>query len=176
MVTRGRRRCQWRYATSSSAVAIVLLLWASLALGLSGWPGEGEPASACVNETDALAGMPQGSVLLADQRELNVRIAATAEQRAAGMQHLCPDAIAENPILFVFESPTRPHFHMNNVRGALDIVFIGTRGTIVGIKRMTPGQRHLTTTGEPVIAALEVAAGKAESLGLTEGQHIEWEH
>ena len=176
MAKRGRRRYEWRDAAVSGAVAFALLLMSIPAYSLSAWPGDGEPASACVRETDAMASMPQGRVRFGEQRDLTVRIAATAEHRAAGMQYLCPDAIADNPILFVFDSPARPGFHMRNVHGGLDIIFIGTNRTITAIEQMVPEQPHLTRPGEPVVAALEMAAGEAEALDLAKGQNIEWDY
>ncbi|WP_290647673.1 DUF192 domain-containing protein [Aquisalimonas sp.] len=140
------------------------------------------PVAQCVQKTPELAAMPWVEVTVADAEPergetaavFHARLAATGPHRAAGMQHLCPEAIAVNPILFVFAEPTRPAFHMDNVHAALDIAFINANGVIVAIERMTPDQRTLTRANQPVAAALELPAGRADAYGLVEGMVIKW--
>lgn len=123
-------------------------------------------ATACADETEAVSAMPTTEIGMPAGQQLRVRVAATGSNRAAGMQHLCPEAIENTAILFVFERVRRPNFHMNNVHAPLDIAFITRDGRIVEVHRMTPDQETLTSPGEPVAAALEVAAGRAAAYGL----------
>ncbi len=120
--------------------------------------------------------MARGVIRLEGGQQVNVLIAETPAQRHAGMQHLCPEAIARTPMLFLFDAPTTPRFHMDNVHAALDIVFVSADGGVVAVDSMTPGQNWLTAPPGPVIAALEMAAGDAEALGVQVGQPLHWKH
>ncbi|MCP1675881.1 uncharacterized membrane protein (UPF0127 family) [Natronocella acetinitrilica] len=138
----------------------------------------GQTTPACKAETPPLAGMEwQTIAFLADDgqaaAELRVRVARTQGQRAAGMQHLCPESIEENPMLFVFPSPQRPAFHMNNVHAPLDMVFIDPDGRVMELHLMEPGN-SLTSPSAPISHALELAAGQAADLGIVPGMRLHW--
>lgn len=126
----------------------------------------------CRATTAAVDEMPAINLMIAGERELHARLASTAAHRGAGMQHLCPATIRELAILFRFPEPRRPRFHMNNVYAPLDIAFLSTSGRVVSVHRMRPDQPGTTGPDEPVAAALELAAGRAEQLGLERGVHI----
>lgn len=149
---------------------------AGLVLGTGTLPAVDDPgqhgAAACVEETEAVTGMPTAELGLPGGRHLRVRVAATGADRAAGMQHLCAEAVEDTAILFVFERPRRPRFHMNNVHAPLDIAFIAPDGRIVEVHRMEPGQETLTAPQQPVAGALEVAAGRGAAHDLEPGRVI----
>ncbi|MDN3518535.1 DUF192 domain-containing protein [Aquisalimonas lutea] len=163
--------------TATRARAWTALMLAGLVLGTGTLPAVDDQgqhgAAACAEETEAVAGMPTAELGLPGGKHLRVRVAATGADRAAGMQHLCAEAVDATAILFVFERPRRPHFHMNNVHAPLDIAFIAPDGRIVEVHRMTPDQETLTSPGEPVAAALEVAAGRGAAYGLAAGAVVE---
>lgn len=170
-----------RTGRTRAAVLIAVSLCASLVLYTV--PGQrevaGESAAHCVDETAELAAMSWIEVTVTPAEQdasaaFRARLAATASQRSAGMQYLCPDAIAANPILFVFPEPARPAFHMRNVHAPLDIVFINDDGAIISIDRMEPEQQTLTRPKQPVRAALELWAGGAGAKGLAVGHEIRW--
>ncbi len=102
---------------------------------------------------------------------LPVRIADEPAERAQGMQHLPARVVRDHPIWFVFDRPQRTGWHMRNVRIALDIIYVDTAGTVIGIERMEPEQTGYGINA-PIAAALEVAAGQAEQLGITPGARI----
>lgn len=155
-----------------------LFLWATIAavFALAGCLTLTAQAPECSPSTDALEAMPAKELVIGTRTEdpVDVRVAATEEHRAAGMQHLCIDTVAENPILFLFDAPVRPAFHMRNVHVALDIVFIDEGRRVIDVARMQPGQRSLTRPPGLVIAALEMEAGAAASYGIEPGVHIQW--
>lgn len=142
--------------------------------GLSGFSSLGG-APECRDQTPEFTEMPVGYVTIADTgKTIDVRIAATDSHRAAGMQHLCKETIADNPILFLFDGPLRPSFHMNNVLAPLDIVFIDAGNRVVDVARMEPNQSALTRPAQPVVAALELAAGQSAAYRLEHGVRVEW--
>jgi uncharacterized membrane protein (UPF0127 family) len=106
-----------------------------------------------------------------DATRLTVRIADDASERAQGMQNLPPAVVRNHPIWFVFREPRRTHWHMRNVRHALDIAYVDADGVVIGIDRMQPEQSGYASDG-PISAALEVAAGEAERLGIRPGTRI----
>lgn len=107
-----------------------------------------------------------------EPRELPVRVADDARERAQGMQNVPASAVRRHPIWFVFPEPRVTGWHMNNVRLALDIAFVNAEGEVIGVQRMEP-ERSGYGIDEPIAAALEVAAGQAERLGIEEGTRLE---
>lgn len=104
-------------------------------------------------------------------RWLTVRIADEADERAQGMQHLPARVVRDHPIWFVFAEPRRVGWHMQNVRAPLDIAYVDATGTVIGVQRMTPDTSGYGINA-PIAAALEVAAGEAERLGITPGTRL----
>lgn len=107
-----------------------------------------------------------------EPRELPVRIADDARERAQGMQHIPAAAIRQHPIWFDFPEPRVTGWHMRNVRLALDIAYVNAEGVVIGVERMQPGGTGYGTD-RPIAAALEVAAGQAERLGIRRGTRLE---
>ena len=92
------------------------------------------------------------------------RIARSSAQRAAGYQHICPEIVALSSILFVYESPLQPRFHMFNVHVELDIGFFDQDKKLVTVLRMTPqtigdASAEMYDPGQLVQYALEAPAG-----------------
>ncbi|SEO52280.1 DUF192 domain-containing protein [Aquisalimonas asiatica] len=156
-----------------------LFLWAIIA-GVAALVGclslTAAQAPECRPSTEAVDAMPTQTLVFGSEQEhtIDARLAATESHRAAGMQHLCPDVIAGTPILFLFDEPVTPAFHMNNVHAALDIVFVDSDHRVIDVSRMEPGQRSLTRPPGPVIAALEMKAGAAAAYGIEPGVRVEW--
>jgi len=105
-------------------------------------------------------------------RRLEVRIADAPDERAQGMQHLPPAVIREHPIWFVFAPPRRVGWHMQNVELALDIAYVNADGAVIGVERMMPGGSGYGTDAA-IAAALELAAGQAERLGIEPGVRLQ---
>lgn len=103
----------------------------------------------CEPSNLALESMPEGVVMMkyadGETKEFSVRLADNSSTRAAGFQRVCKATIAAKPILFVFQRPIRPSFHMNNVVAAIDIAFIDSDGKLDSIHEMLPyvlGSNH----------------------------------
>ena len=104
---------------------------------------------ACETSNLALESMPEAIVVIeyADRKtkQFSVRLANNSSTRAAGFQRVCKSTIEAKPILFIFEQPIRPSFHMNNVVAGIDIAFIDSEGKLDSIHQMLPyvlGSNH----------------------------------
>ncbi len=147
----------------------------------TGWAAPGQaasPAPDCQRETAALASMSSVTLRVydaaGDERWVTTaRVARTSAQRAAGMQHLCPQVVAENPMVFVFPRPSRPRFHMSNVFVALDILFLDEDRRIVEIAHMPVGPQ-LVGPSVPIHYALELVEGEAAARELRVGDRVDW--
>lgn len=114
------------------------------------------------------------------ERKLAVKVAANGRHRAAGFQHICPEVIAREAVLFLFGSEVQPTFHMRNVYAALDIAFIDSSGVIRDIQRMQPyvlGKRQpkYYRPATAAFAALEVRGGYFDEHGIEVGRwSVDW--
>lgn len=106
---------------------------------------------------------------------ISYRVADTQNEKAAGFQHICARSIEKQQILFVFNKPFKPNFHMRNVWGVLDIAFIDESGVIVDIQTMQP--YSLLMPKKPTYAppteikyALEAREGYFKSFGAEVGK------
>ena len=137
-------------------------------------------ASAASDRPAAWQSMTEGTVLIergsgsgadTNPTRLPVRIADDASERGQGMQDLPPAVIREHPIWFEFPAPRRTGWHMRNVRLALDIAYIDASGEVLAVERMSPGGSGYGIS-QPIAAALELAAGEAERLGIEPGTRL----
>ena len=132
-------------------------------LGLSGTASGGS----CQLTTESLEQMEQRYIELindlGDTILLQVRVADEGHEQAAGFQHICPQTIKSTAILFVFEHPRSPMFHMNNVHANLDIAFIDSEGKVADVQLMleefSTGKSKLYPSKVKAKYALEVRQG-----------------
>jgi len=102
-----------------------------------------------------------------------VEVARTAEEQRHGM--MFRTAIGPNEgMLFPYAEPQPVAFWMRNTLIPLDIIFIRTDGTIARVATAQPRSDALVPSGEPVVAVLEIAGGRAAELGIREGDRVEW--
>lgn len=101
-----------------------------------------------------------------------VQFAQTPEQQEVGLmwrKRLPP----QEGMLFVFDQPRQATFWMENTLIPLDLLFISADGTIVNIApQAKPKSRDLIPSKGRVIGVLEIAGGRAKSLGITAGHRI----
>ncbi len=112
-------------------------------------------------------------------KNIVVKTADNNATRAAGFQRVCASTIAKTPILFLFNSPVIPNFHMNNVVAAIDIAFIDEHGEIESIHAMQPYsllllKKPLYSPKRPIVAALEARPGFFSDNNLMAGDAIRW--
>ncbi|MEX0386698.1 DUF192 domain-containing protein [Spiribacter onubensis] len=152
--------------------ALIILFALGLALLSHTWRSD-------ANDTEALPeawhSMTTAEVQIipasGDSRWLTVRLADEADERAQGMQHLPARVVRDHPIWFEFPTPRRTGWHMRNVRIALDMAYVAPDGTVIAVERMEPGHSGYGVS-EEIAAALEVAAGEAERLGIRPGTRL----
>ncbi len=104
-----------------------------------------------------------------------VEIVTTSEQRARGLMYrrsMLPDW----GMLFVYPADRPLSFWMKNTYIPLDMVFIDSRGTVVGIlENVPPLTLDSRSVGKPGRYVLELAAGRAKATGLEPGMKMSLE-
>ena len=106
---------------------------------------------------------------------LELEIADTPNERAQGLMYR--RELADNRgMLFVFDETREQTFWMKNTPLSLDIVFLDEQLRVVGVvEGTTPFSTATVTIGKPSRYVLEVRAGRARALGLTEiGAKLQW--
>ena len=103
-------------------------------------------------------------------------LARTPAEQQTGLMYrrsLAPD----HGMLFVFPAAQQLSFWMKNTYIPLDIIFIRPDGRIARVaERTTPLSLDPVASGEPAIAVLEIAGGRAAELGIKAGDQVEWAH
>lgn len=112
------------------------------------------------------------------QRQFEAEPARTPDAQQRGLMFRT-DLTDESAMLFFpyppgGEAPREASFWMKNTPTALDIIFIRADGTITRIGRGEPFDESPVSSGEPVGAVLELKAGRAEALGIEEGDKVSW--
>ena len=138
-----------------------------------GAPAARADDAACKRFREAFASMPVHMITLeAGGRSIavRVRVAATAEQQAAGFQCATPQEIERSLILFDFGREISTQFHMQNVPAALDIAFAKLDGRIFAVLRMEPSATALYGPMGDFRYALEARKGFFASQGVRQGE------
>ena len=102
-----------------------------------------------------------------------VEIAANPEQQERGLmfrRDLAPD----HGMIFPYSPAQDVAFWMKNTLIPLDMIFIRADGTIARIANAKPLDETAVPSGEPVAAVLEIRGGRAEELGIREGDAVSW--
>lgn len=137
----------------------VLALLAFLALATQAVAQEMEEAPLAI-ETD------EGSF------EYSVELALTGEERAVGLMNR-EEMAEDHGMLFRFESPRPVTMWMKNTLIPLDMIFIRRDGTVAGFhENAEPLSLETIASPEPVLYVLELNGGKAEEMGLQEGDVV----
>lgn len=141
---------------------------AALALATPGVPHAQEPAPAAQSATEPLAVVGKGG-----RHAFNVEVMRDDAGRARGLMYrrsMAPD----HGMLFDFERPLPVNMWMKNTYIPLDMVFIRSDGSIARIAPDTePLSTRIVSSGEPVLAVLELNAGTAAKLGMRAGDRVE---
>ncbi len=118
---------------------------------------------------------PRGTLFIDTARgdaRFDIEIAQTEAERARGLMYraeLAPDA----GMLFLFDPVREANMWMRNTFVALDMVFIAPDGRITGIAaNTTPLSDAVISSGVPVRAVLELAAGTAARRGIKPGDRV----
>jgi uncharacterized membrane protein (UPF0127 family) len=103
---------------------------------------------------------------------LRVELAITPEARRTGLQHRT-SLPHHGGMLFINPQPRTTVMWMLNTPISLDMLFINTNGQVVHIaEHTTPESRKRISSGVPVKAVLEIAAGRADEFGIRVGDKV----
>lgn len=103
-----------------------------------------------------------------------VEVARTTEQRAKGL--MCRRSMSrDHGMIFTFEMETPILMWMKNTYIPLDMVFVSRSGAVTAVAANTkPFSEELITSGGPAYAVIELNAGVAAEMGITEGSKVEY--
>ena len=153
------------------AIALAAALAACTSNAAPGAPAP-EATALGVPQT-GLAQVPLTITSASGVHRFTVEIARTAEQQTHGM--MFRTSIAPNRgMLFPYDTPQNIAFWMKNTLIPLDMIFIREDGTIARISTAVPQSETSMPAGEPVVAVLEIAGGRAAELGIRPGDRVEW--
>ena len=132
----------------------------------------GLPPSVTAAHAEEAGTEPLTIVTASGQHKFSVEIMRTNAQREQGLmfrRFLPPD----RGMLFDFKVVRPVMMWMKNTYIPLDMIFIGTTGSVVSIAADTePLSEHIITSGAPVLAVLEVNAGAAARIALKVGDKV----
>lgn len=157
-------------------VLIVLLAAFAGVSALESTPKQKEQASTA-DQTNTCRNFTESTITIGE-KEVSVAIADTPDKRSLGLsgcEHI-PDGVG---MYFAFETPSGAIFWMKDMQVPIDIVWIAD-DAVVGIESHVQPQpevpdSELTRYGSPQIVSgvLELAAGQAEALDITQGTPVE---
>ena len=130
-------------------------------------------AAHCVGQPELKPLQPLTLVTAKGRYKLMVEVAATERTREYGL--MCRKIVApDRGMLFDFKAPMQNvAFWMRNTLIPLDIVYIRPDGTVVSIaKNVPPLDETPVPAGGIVLGVLELAAGRADQLGLQPGDRV----
>lgn len=103
---------------------------------------------------------------------LHVEMASTPEQQTVG-EMFRKNVPADGGMLFDWHGVQESDMWMKNTLVPLDMIFIGPDGTVTHIAENTvPQSLRIISSGGPVRATLELAAGTAKRLGIDVGDKV----
>ncbi len=133
------------------------------------------PSLALAQASGPQAGLPVETIVIDTKtgpHRFRVEVAADNESRERGLmfrKSMAPDA----GMLFDFHTPQLVSFWMENTILPLDMLFVRADGTIARIKaNATPYSEETIPSGEPVQLVIELNAGRAAALGISEGARV----
>jgi len=100
---------------------------------------------------------------------ISVELALTADDRASGLMHR-ESMASDHGMLFKFDQTRLILMWMKNTPLPLDMLFLDSTGTVVGIaKDTTPFSESIIPSPAPVRYVLELNAGTAAKRGISVG-------
>lgn len=159
--------------------SIVILLLPLFVLGCGDPTAELLEGTATRVASRGEAPLAYEAVLCVNEARINVLVADTPDERAAGLSGY-PGLPEDAGMLFVYAEPQQATFWMKGMEFALDMIWIRD-GIVVQIHADVPPAPSDTPDNnlpryfpnEPITHVLELNAGAAERLGITIGSRIE---
>jgi uncharacterized membrane protein (UPF0127 family) len=106
------------------------------------------------------------------EHPIKIEVARTTEQKALGLmfRKSVPQGTG---MLFPYDTPQEITMWMRNTYVPLDMVFIRRDGTVHRVEERTePLSERVISSGGPVTAVLELAAGEAQRFQIKPGDRI----
>lgn len=124
-------------------------------------------------EAMALPTDPEPLVAATSKGDVSFRIEIADEpaERAMGLMFR-KDLADDQGMLFVFDQTQPVGFWMKNTPLPLDLLFVGTDGTVHDIQQGTPFSEAVIAAVEPVRFVLELKAGTAVKTGVRVGDKL----
>lgn len=109
-------------------------------------------------------------------RRFRVEVARTSIEQQKGLMFRT-SLPKDGGMIFPFDTPRPASFWMKNTPLPLDLLFIRTDGTIARIaaNAVPFSEEMVTSGGETVGSVLELEGGKADALGIAEGDRVIWD-
>ena len=128
--------------------------------------------TACGTAQPELETVPLTVITSDRNHELIVELANDPQEIEMGLMGR-EDIGRHDGMLFVSNVPRTPRFWMKNTRIPLDMIFIDEDEDVVLIAAdRRPGDLTYVTPDRPVVAVLELEAGKSAQMGLREGDKV----
>ncbi|MEO7602802.1 MAG: DUF192 domain-containing protein [Sphingomicrobium sp.] len=134
------------------------------------------PASEPLPEAGANHGLREIPLIVRSRdrdHSFTVEVAASLPEQQTGMmfrRSLSPD----RGMLFPYSPPQPVGFWMKDTYIPLDMIFIRANGTIARVATAMPHSLDNTSSGEPIVAVLEISGGRAAELGIAEGDRVDY--
>jgi len=106
-------------------------------------------------------------------QRFTVEVAASPQQQERGLMYrrsIAPD----HGMIFPYNPPQHVAFWMRNTLIPLDIIYIREDGRIARIVTAKALDETPLRSGEPIVAVLEIAGGRAAQLGIRQGDVARW--
>jgi uncharacterized membrane protein (UPF0127 family) len=155
-----------------TAIISSILALALIGLAMYAFMGDGREATAPEPEVNVQTKtVPQATALEASSFDFEV--VASPDARAQGLSGRT-DVPHGYGMLFVFDQPDRYGFWMKDMLVAIDIIWLASDGTIVGIEESVSPSTYPTPfyPSQPVKLVLETRAGEARAQGWGIGTRI----
>ena len=136
----------------------------------------GAPATPVRAQTGPQPELPKEPLVIltrdGTRHAFTVEMALTTEQQTVGLMFR-PSVPADGGMLFDWGAPRVSTMWMRNTIASLDMVFIEADGRILRIaERTVPYSEATISSGGPVRATLELAAGTAQRLNIRVGDRV----
>jgi uncharacterized membrane protein (UPF0127 family) len=148
---------------------LLVALGPILGLGCADDPEQSDPQG-FQNEGTLAFLRPTGDTL----QTIHIDIADTDAERRRGLMRQRSLGYDQG-MLFIFETVEKGSMWMKNTPLPLDIVFVAPDSQVINIaRRTTPLSEEKITPAAPRKYAVEVRAGVADRIGLTDSTRIRW--
>jgi uncharacterized protein len=127
------------------------------------------------SSTQAAASVPLSIKTAQGLRTFKVEVARTPAEQERGL--MFRTSLDKNAgMIFPMLPPRMASFWMKNTVIPLDMIFVRADGSIARIEPETvPQTLDPVSSGEPVVAVLEIAGGQSAKQGIAEGDTVIWD-